>query len=215
MKRRVIMDLIFYLGIPMLAWNFCRESWGDYLTVLLGMLPAVIYTIVSFILKREWNVTGIFFLALISLNFLMNLLSHTAIQELWNSVWMAYLSIAFYGFTILIKRPIGIYFFIDYAHARGVPREESRALYRSPKHFHHFVYFTLFLCFRELIVIIVKSFMIKKMGVEGFNSIQIFSSTLNYSFTALMVFYIIYIIKQIAKDKAPTVSEESVVDGDR
>lgn len=212
MKRRVIMDLIFYLGIPMLAWNFCREFWGDYLTVLLGMLPAVIYTIVSFILNREWNVTGIFFLSIISLNFLMNLLSHTAIQELWNGVWMGCLSITFYGFTILITRPIGIYFFIDYAHARGVPREKSRALYCSPKHFHHFVNFTLFLCFRELFVIIVKSFMIKKMGVEGFNSIQLFSTTLNYAFTALMVFYIIYILKQISHDKDLTVSEESAAD---
>lgn len=212
MKLKVIMDLVFYLGIPMLTWNFCREAWGDYLTVLLGMVPAVIYTIVSFILNREWNVTGIFFLSIISLNFIMNLLSHTALQELWNSVWMGCISITFYVFTILIKRPIGIYFFIDYAHARGVPREKSKALYNSPKHFHHFINFTLFLCSREAIVIIVKSFMIKKMGVEGFNAIQIFSSTLNYAFTALMVFYIIYIIKQITKDKAPSVSEESAVE---
>lgn len=209
MKRRIIMDLLFYLGIPMLAWNFCRESWGDYLTVLLGMLPAVIYTIVSFILNREWNVTGVFFLSIISLNFLMNLLSHTATQELWNSVWMGCISIIFYMFTILIKRPIGIYFFIDYAFAQGVPRGKSRALYRSPKHFYHFVNFTLFLCSRELVVIIVKSLMIKKMGVEGFNSIQIFSTALNYAFTALMVFYIIYIVKQISKDKTSAVVEES------
>lgn len=195
MKKRVILDLIFYLGIPLLSWNFCRELWGDYLTVLLGMLPAVVYTVLTFVRNREWNVTGIFFLSIISLNFTMNLLSHTALQELWNGVWMSCISIVFYALTIFIKRPIGLYFFIDYAYARGVPREQSRALYRAPQHFHHFVKFTLFLCFRELVVIIVKSVMIKKMGVEGFNSIQVTTTMLNYAFTVLMVFYIIYIVK--------------------
>lgn len=199
MKKRVFLDLIFYLGIPLLAWNLCRESWGDYLTVLLGMLPAVIYTIVTFVKNREWNVTGIFFLSLIALNFIMNLLSHTALQELWNSVWMGCISIAFYLLTMVIKRPIGVYFFIDYAYARGVPREQSRALYCSPDHFHHFFKFTLFLCFRELVVIIVKSVMIKELGIEGFNTIQVTSTVFNYVFTAFMVAYIMYIVKQVSK----------------
>ncbi len=206
MRQKILMDVIFYLGIPMATWNFCRELWGDYLTILFGMLPAVIYTIVSFILHKEWNVTGVFFLSLISLNFLMNLLSHTALQELWNGVWMSCICTTFYVITILIRRPIGLYLFIDYSHARGVPREKSKALFCTPKHFHHFVRFTLFLCLRELVVIIVKSSMIIKMGVEGFDSIQLFSTILNYAFTALMVYYIVYIVKQIAKDKTEPAS---------
>jgi hypothetical protein len=202
MRNKILLDMAIYLGIPLLAWNFGRGHWGDYLTILLGMVPAVIYTTGTFIWKREWNITGIFFLSIISLNFLMNLLSHSAEQELWNSVWMGYLSIAFYSLTIFIKRPIGMYFFIDYAHAKGIPRENSKALYSAPAHFHYFVKFTLFLCLRELVVIVIKTVMIKRMGIEGFNAIQITSSVLNYIFTALMIIYIMYIIKQTKKTAA-------------
>jgi len=209
MKRRVIMDLVFYLCVPLLTWNLCRNLWGDYLTILLGMLPAVIYTLTMFVASREWNVTGVFFLSIISLNFVANLLSHNATQELWNGVWMGCASILFYSITILVKRPIGLYFFIDYAFARGVPREESRALYCSPKHFHHFIKFTLFLCARELVAISIKSVMIKNMGIEGFNAIQVSSTVLNYVFTALMIYYVIYIVRQVAKDKLLTVKEST------
>lgn len=193
--------MIVYLGIPLLAWNLGRSYWGDYLTILLGMVPAVIYTIVTFIWNREWNITGIFFLSIISLNFLMNLLSHSAEQELWNSVLMGFISIAFYSSTILLKRPIGMYFFIDYAYAKGIPREKSRGLYGSPRYLHYFVKFTLFLCLRELIAILVKSAMIKQMGIKGFNAILVTNTVLNYIFTAVMIMYIMYIIKQIHKSK--------------
>ena len=141
MKKRVTLDILFYVGIPLFLWDVYREEWGDYLTILLGMVPAVIYTVVTFIHNREFNITGIFFLSLILINFTMNLLSSTAEAELWNSVWLAYASIAFYTLTMLIKRPIALYFFVDYAYAKGIPRENSKALYTQPGNFHYFYKF--------------------------------------------------------------------------
>lgn len=94
-----------------------------------------------------------------------------------------------------------MYFFIDYAYAKGIPREKSRGLYGSPRYLHYFVKFTLFLCFRELIAILVKSAMIKQMGIKGFNAILVTNTVLNYIFTAVMIMYIMYIIKQIHKSK--------------
>ena len=199
MRNKILMDLFFYLAVPLLAWNFLREYYSDYLVILFGMIPAVIYTVVAFIRGHEWNVTGLFFLSLITLNLTMNLLSSTAEEELWNTVWIGYISIAFYTLTILFKNPIGIYLFIDYAYAQGVPRAKSTALYRLPENFHHFIKFTMFLVLREIVVIAVKTPMIMKMGVEGFNTIQITTSVINYSFTALMVLYIMYITKQVKK----------------
>ena len=89
MKNKLLLDAFFYLGVPLLMWNLFRESLGDYHTILYGMLPAVIYTIVVAFINKEWNVTGIFFLSIISMNFLFNLLSKTAEQELWNGVYMS------------------------------------------------------------------------------------------------------------------------------
>jgi hypothetical protein len=197
MNKRIFLDTFFYLAVPLLMWNLFREDLGDYHTILYGMLPAVIYTIALAIIQKEWNVTGVFFLSLISLNFVFNLISKTAEQELWNGVYMSGISFAFYLLTILIKKPIGMYFFIDYAYAKGVPRKESKALYSSSENSHHFVKFTLFLILREIVVGVVKSFLIFYKGVDAFNTIQVTSSVLGYVFTGLTVAYVIYIIKKI------------------
>ena len=197
MKRKILLDAFFYLIVPLLMWNLFRENLGDYLTILFGMIPAVIYTALSAIIQKEWNVTGIFFLSIISMNFLFNLLSKTAEQELWNGVYMSVISFSFYLVTIVVKKPIGMYFFIDYAFAKGFHRKASKELYSSSNNFHYFVEFTLFLMVREVIVGAVKSFLIFKNGVSAFNTIQITGSVLGYVFTGLTVLYVIYILKKI------------------
>lgn len=199
MAKRIFLDAFFYLGVPLLIWNFFREDLGDYYAILYGMLPAVIYTIAMAVIKKEWNVTGIFFLSLISLNFVFNLISKTAVQELWNGVYMSIISIVFYMLTIRIKKPIGMYFFIDYAYAKGVPRKASKALYTSSENYGYFVQFTLFLVLREIVTGGVKSYLIFDKGVEAFNTIQLTSSIIGYIFTGLTVFYVIYIIKKTKK----------------
>jgi hypothetical protein len=199
MTKKIILDAFFYLAVPLLMWNLFRENLGDYHTILYGMLPAVIYTIVVAIIQKEWNVTGLFFLSIISMNFLFNLLSKTADQELWNGVYMSIISFSFYLVTILIRRPIGMYFFIDYAYAKGVPRKVSKALYSSAENAHFFIKFTLFLMAREVIVGATKSILIFNKGVSAFNTIQITSSVLGYVFTGLTVIYVIHILKKIKK----------------
>jgi len=197
MKKKIILDLFVYLAMPLLAWNLLRGQFSDYLLILLGLVPGLVYTLVLFAREREWSVSGVFFLAIISANLALNLLSSTAEQELWNPVWLSYASIAFYALTMLVGRPIGLYFFVDYAHSRGIPRERSHALYRSKANFHYFYTFTAFLMLREVASIVLKTVMIGRLGVEGFNRIQLASTVLNYAFTGLMVLLVIAILRRI------------------
>lgn len=199
MKKKIILDILFYLGIPLLFWNTMRTQLGDYHTILIGMIPAVIYTVVTVFSDKQLNVTGIFFMSWIVLTWFMNLASHTAIQELWNNVIVNGITGTFYLLTIAIKRPMGMYFFIDYAFARGIPRERTRKLYRLPENFHYFNEFTLFLLSREIVEIAVLSFLIEEYGVGGYNTIQITSSVISYVFLGLTVLYVIYIAKKIKK----------------
>lgn len=199
MFKRILLDAFFYLAVPLITWNLFREDLGDYLTILMGMLPAVIYTIAMAILKKEWNVTGIFFLSIISMNFIFNLLSKSAEQELWNGVYMNIISIVFYLITIFIKKPIGMYFFIDYAFAKGIPREKSKVLYRKPNNYPHFVKLTLLLTLREVVLVTVLSYIIIEKGVDGFNTFQATNSVLGYIFMGLTVLYVIYIAKNLEK----------------
>lgn len=199
MLKRASLDLLFYLGIPLVVWNYFRVELGDYYAILFGMVPALIYTVISFVIKREWNVTGVFFMSIIGLNFLFNVLSHNAEQELWNGVYMAIISTAFYLITLAFKRPIGLYFFVDYSFAKGIPREQSFSLYRSAENYRHIVRFTWFLVLREVVVGSVKSFLILEKGIEGFNTIQLTSSVLGYAFTGMTIYYVVYIIKNLKK----------------
>lgn len=203
MKKKILLDLFFYLAVPLLAWNLLRGQFSDYLLILLGLVPGLIYTVIGFVLSREYSVSGLFFLSLISLNLAMNLVSSTAEQELWNPVWLSYLSIAFYALTMLVRRPIGLYFFIDYAHSRGVPRERSRPIYRAPRNFHHFYKFTGFLMLREAASIAVLTVMIRRLGVEGYNQIRLTSTVINYVFIGLMILYIVYILRHLDFSAAP------------
>ncbi len=115
MKKKIILDILFYLGIPLLFWNVLRSYLGDYHTILFGMIPAVIYTIVIAFKDKEINITGIFFMSWIIITWIMNLASHTAMQELWNNVIVNGITGSFYLITIAFKQPMGMYFFIDYA----------------------------------------------------------------------------------------------------
>lgn len=199
MKKKIFLDLLFYLGIPLFFWNVLRTHFGDYHTILIGMIPAVIYTVVVVFKDREINITGIFFMSWIVITWIMNLASHTAIQELWNNVIVNGITGAFYLLTIAIKRPMGMYFFIDYAFARGIPREHSRKRFRQPENFHYFNEFTLFLLSREIVLIAILTFLIEEYGVNGYNTIQITSSVISYIFLGLTVLYVIYIVKKIKK----------------
>lgn len=197
MKKKIALDLLFYLAMPLLAWNLLRGHFSDYLLILIGLVPGLVYTVANFVTERQVSVSGVFFLVIISLNLALNLLSSTAEQELWNPVRLSYLSIAFYALTMLVRNPIGIYFFIDYAYSRGVPRELSSAIYRKKENFHYFYNFTAFLMLREVASIAVKTVMIERLGVEGFNSIQLASSIINYAFTALTALFVVYILRHI------------------
>ena len=59
MTKKIILDAFFYLAVPLLMWNLFRENLGDYHTILYGMLPAVIYTLLVVIIQKEWNITGL------------------------------------------------------------------------------------------------------------------------------------------------------------
>ncbi len=201
MKKQILLDLLFYLAVPLIIWNVFKESLGGYYAILYGMLPAVVYTLAMAFIKKEWNVTGIFFLSIISLNFIFNVVSHTAEEELWNSVYMSIIAIVFYLLTIIVRKPIGMYFFIDYAYAKGIDRKASKELYCIPENYRYFIWFTLFLMLRELVVGGVKSVLIVEKGIGSFNTIQLTSSVLGYIFTGLTVIFVLYIIRKIKQSK--------------
>lgn len=196
-KKRILLDLLVYLIIPLLCWNLFRGTISDYWLITIGLVPGLIYTIVTVAIEKEWSISGVFLLVMISLNLVVNLLSSTATQALWNPVWLSAATIVFYVLTMAAKRPFGIFFFIDYAHRMGMPRERAVKLYGHPANIGHFYKFTAFLMLREVVTILVRAVLLTIYGVDGYNQVSVGNSVVNYAFTGLTVVYVIYILKHM------------------
>ncbi|CAB3774497.1 VC0807 family protein [Paraburkholderia humisilvae] len=204
MKRRIFIELLIYLGLPLLSWNLLRGHMSDYGLILVGLVPGLLYTIATVVLKKEWSVSGVFFLVVIVLNLLVDLASSNANQALWNPVWLSCTVLTFYMLTMLLKRPLGMFFFIDYAHGMGVPRERARMLYRHPRNIHHFYKFTVLLMLHEIASIAIRSVLLNRYGVNGYNQIQVSTSVVNYVFTGFTIIYVIYIQQHIDRTVLPS-----------
>ncbi len=206
---RTLTDLIIYLVIPLLIWNTCRAFLGDYFAMLISTVPGVIYTILTFIKEKQYSVTGLFILATMIIGSTMDIYSRTAHQMLWNYVYLNIGLVTFWCLTMLARKPMAMYFFIDYAFLHGVPKTHTRVLYSQMPYFRYFMLLTGFLAFRDLSDILLRIFLIHHYDVQGFNTIKIITQVWNTLTTIMFVYGIILIIKQIQLHKKPSLQEVS------
>ena len=123
--KRVWFDLLFYIAIPYLIWNQGKDIIGDYYAILLSTAPAFVYTIYTFIKDRQFNVTGLFIVITLLARTIIDLISGNAATMLNNQVYFMIGLAVVVLFTIVIKKPIGLYFFVDTAYLMGYKREDS------------------------------------------------------------------------------------------
>ncbi|MEI7492520.1 MAG: VC0807 family protein [Bacteroidota bacterium] len=196
-NRRTLTDLIIYLGIPLVIWNSCRGILGDYPAMLASTVPGIVYTFYTFFKEKQYSLTGLFFITTMLIGSIMDVYSKTAIQMLWNDVYINVALVIFWCFTILIRRPMAMYFFIDYAYLHGIPKERSKPLYSGMPFFRYFMLLTGYLALQDLSDIFLRIGLIHIYGVNGFNTIKMISQVWGTATTALFVYFIILIIKRI------------------
>jgi hypothetical protein len=196
-NKRTLLDLTVYLGIPLLIWNTCRPSMGDYFAMLLSTVPGILYTLYTFFREKQFSVTGIFILATMIIGIILDLCSKTAHQMLWNYVYLNVGLVIFWCLTMIIKRPMAMYFFIDYAFLHGIPKDHTRVVYRQMPFFRYFMLLTTFLAFRDFSDILLRIFMIHLYDVEGFNRIKVITQIWNTATTVMFIYGILLIVKKI------------------
>ena len=207
LNKRTLPDLIIYLGVPLIIWNTCRSLIGDYPAMLLSTLPGIIYTLYTFFKEKQYSITGLFILATMIIGGILNLDSITAHQMLWNYVYLNTGMVVFWCLTILVKRPMAMYFFIDYAYLHGVPKDRTRLVYKQMPYYRYFIYLTVFLALRDLSDIFLRIFLIHLYDVAGFNKISVITQVWSTITTIMFVYGIIFIIKQIQTHKSDSVQK--------
>jgi hypothetical protein len=207
-KFKPIIEIIFYVVLPIVIWKYGREPLGDYYAMLLSTAPAFVYTVWNFFNERQFNVSGLYIMSSLLVNTILDLLSDSAEWMLWNGIYFNFGMIAFLLLTIAIKKPIVMYFLIDAAYVQGTPREESRKKYKSKELFKYFQWLTAFLILRDVLESGVKIWLIYKYGVEGYDKILIAMRTFGWIMSVVFVGAVMFVFNKITQQDEKEKSEE-------
>jgi len=164
-------------------------------------LPGTVYAVWSFIKEKEHRITGYVLFGGIVVARLMDLIVDSPEQILWNDVRINITFIVLWSISIFVKKPIGLYFFLDYASYSGLNYKKAKQHYVKKPFVKYFYYFTLLLIVQDIIMAGVYTFLIKSLGIEGYNKIQIITSVISYVNIGLIVAFVFFIVRMIKKEE--------------
>jgi hypothetical protein len=202
-NKVMIGDLIFFLVLPLVIWNFGREFTGDYYAMLLSSVPGIIYSAIRFMMVKKVNISGLFIITNLVLGTLVDVLSGSAMQMLWNNVYYGYFLGLLFLLTIFINKPLVLFFSLDFAELQGSDRQSTKESFYQSKVLFVFKLITFGFALREILLASVKAWLIIQYGVESFDKGIILKQVLSWGITAISVYGFIYIYK-LLEDQKPT-----------
>ncbi|MCA1066261.1 VC0807 family protein [Rossellomorea sp. AcN35-11] len=205
-KNFVLLDLLIYAALPLFVWNIMRDYIGDYYAMLLSSVPGIIYTIYRFIEMKKINTFGLFILVTLVSSTLIEILAGSSLQLLWNQVYYAAGLSFFFLLTMVFRKPISLFFGLDFAELQGYDRTFSKHLYYKKPIFMIFQLITLCFALRSGILAMVKAWLIKEYGVEAFDKGIILRQAFSWIMSGVAVVGFIYIGK-IINDSPSLVKE--------
>lgn len=197
MKKLMVLDLIFYMILPLLLWNYGREPFGDYYAMLLSTVPGFIYTVYRFLRERQLNISGLSIILSLFLSTIVNLLSGNAENMLWNQVYLGYVYAALFLLSILFRKPLALYFAVDFAYLQGYPRKNSKALFSSKGIFKWYQMMTGLFFVRSIFQNSLKAWLIYSYGVEGYGQMLIYMQISGWFFSGLIMIGYFYVVSKV------------------
>ncbi|QFF98964.1 hypothetical protein PB01_09030 [Psychrobacillus glaciei] len=182
----ILLELIVYLGLPYFIWTHGRGFIGDYYAMLLSTIPAIVYTIYRFMKDRQFNMIGFFIISSLMLSSILDLLAGSAIQMLWNSVWLSYAFTSIYIFSMIMQKPLAIYLAVEFMYLQGYSREKSKKLYFMKGNVKLFQFVTAIFVIRGLLMNSIMVWLIIDHGVDAFMHLIIVRKALGIVFSGLI-----------------------------
>ncbi len=192
-KILILFELIFYAVLPYVLWNFGREPLGDYTAMLISTIPGIGYAIYRFILDKQFNITGLLILSSLALGTTVDLLSGSVEQMIWNGVYLSLFYTFLYIVTLLIKRPLSLYFAVDFAYLQGYARMDSRALFFQKGIFKWFQFIQVIFIIRGLFMAGLTVYLLQKYGIDGYGGMLIYKQLAGWAFSIFIIGMFFYI----------------------
>jgi hypothetical protein len=190
----LIVDFVLFLIFPLVFWELCREVVGDYPAMILSTLPGILYSFYRFKSNGKLNFTGIFVILNLTAGLLVDFLSGSALQLLWNNVFNSVALLLIYSISLATGKPLYLYFALDLLVKQGYDRKITKELFFEKKTYKLFHLMTLIYCVLELIYIVWLSKWIMKYAVEAYRLDIILDKALDIvlSGISLAIFFFIY-----------------------
>lgn len=198
-KKLIMLDLICYGAIPYLMWNYGREPLGDYIAILLSTVPGLIYTVYRFIKEKQFNIAGLFIITSLLIGTIVNLFSSSADNMLWNQVYLGFITGVIFLLSMMMKKPLALYFAVDMAYLQGYRREDSKELFNSKGLFLWFQIINILFVFRSIFTSSLKASLVQKYGADGYDKVIIYLNISGWVFNALIFLGFIFISNKIAQ----------------
>lgn len=198
-KKIILLEVLFYVALPYIIWNFGRESLGDYVAMLISTLPGLVYTIYRFVLDKQFNITGLFILSSLALGTTVNLLSGSAEQMIWNGVYLSLFYTLLYFVALIIKRPFSLYFAVDFLYLQGHARKDCKLLFYQKGIFKWFQIIQVVFIIRGLFLAGLTLLLLKKYGVNGYGAMLTYKQIAGWIFTGLIIGLFFYINVPVRK----------------
>lgn len=198
-RRLALLDIICYVAIPFIIWNYGREPFGDYWAIIFSTVPGLIYTIYRFWSERQFNILGIFIILSLLIDTTVNLLSGSAENMLWNQVYLGYGYAGVFLISVVLKRPLALYFMVDWAYIQGFARKNSISLYYRRELFTGFQVLTGLFIIRSIIQTSFKAWLLQKYGPESYGQMLIYLRISGWIFSGVITIAFIMMILKINK----------------
>lgn len=200
-KNVGIVDLIFYVVFPLVIWHFSRKYIDDYYDMLISSVPGIIYSIIRFFLLKKFNFFGLFMISSLIVGTLIDVLSGSAIQMLWNNVYYSYFFGIVYIVSILVNRPIYLYFSLDFVEMQGQNRKLMKELFFQKKILLIFKWITFGFAFKDILLSTIKVWLISNYGVDAFDKGIVIRQIIGWVIGGISFYGFIYIAKLLQQQE--------------
>ncbi|MCP1156400.1 MULTISPECIES: VC0807 family protein [Bacillus] len=211
-KNSMVLDILFYVVLPLVVWNYGRDMLGDYLAMILSSVPGIIYTLYRFFQLKKVNLFGLFLLSNLVIGTMIDVLAGSALQLLWNNVIYSYVLGCLFLLTIVLKKPVFLYFTLDFMELQGKDRGSMKEVFFKSKTLMIFSLITAGFALKFILLASIKVWLIGKYGVDAFDQGIVLRQILNWGFTIVSAGGFYFILKEIGALNEPpetTISQDS------
>lgn len=194
---RLVIDVIVYFLFPILFWDAGRGFFGDYATILFSTVPGILYTLYRFKITERFNFTGLFIIFNLCTGIMVDLLSGSALQLLWNNVFLSFFLLIIYLVSYIIKKPIHLFFTLDILVLKGHDKSLTKEILYERKPLLLLNFTTLIYCVGEFGYAVILMNWISTYGVEAFHLDIILDNIFNIIMTGITIIPLFYIDSMI------------------